>query len=96
MPLARPAHAKFQMLTAICSILKFIPWNEVNMSHLYLQSTLSWILLLIVGGTPLVAMHMYAPMSSLETLWRSSDVPSTCTTEIWIKRGKLSTLFIHK
>ena len=35
LPLARPAQAKIQMLTAICSIVKLIPWNEVNLSLLY-------------------------------------------------------------
>ena len=32
---ARPAQAKFRMLTAICSIVKLLAWNEVNLSHLY-------------------------------------------------------------
>ena len=27
--------AKIQMLTAFCSIVKLIPWNLVNLSHLY-------------------------------------------------------------
>ena len=36
LPLARPAQAKIQMLTAICSIVKLIPWNLVNLSHLYI------------------------------------------------------------
>ena len=36
LPLSKPAPAKIQMLTAICSIVKLIPWNEVNLSHLYL------------------------------------------------------------
>ena len=31
--MARPAQAKIQMLTAICSIVKLIPWNEVNLCH---------------------------------------------------------------
>ena len=35
LPLARPAQAKIQMLTAICSIVKLIPWTKVNLSHLY-------------------------------------------------------------
>ena len=38
LPLARPAQAQIQMLTAICSILKLIPRNEVNLSHLYLMA----------------------------------------------------------
>jgi hypothetical protein len=38
LPLARPAEAKIQMLKAICSIVKLIPWNEVNLSHLYFVS----------------------------------------------------------
>ena len=33
--LARPGLAKIQMLTAICSIVKLITWNKVNLSHLY-------------------------------------------------------------
>jgi len=37
LPLARPAQAKIQMLTAICSIVKLIPWNEVKLSHLYIK-----------------------------------------------------------
>ena len=40
LPLARPAQAKIQMLKAICSILKLIPWNEVNLSQLYKDATL--------------------------------------------------------
>ena len=35
LPLARPAEAKIQMLTVICSIVTLIPWNLVNPSHLY-------------------------------------------------------------
>ena len=35
LPLARAAQAKIQMLTAICSIVKLLPWNLVNLSHLY-------------------------------------------------------------
>ena len=35
LPLARPAQAKIQMLTVNCSFVKLIPWNLVNMSHLY-------------------------------------------------------------
>ena len=34
LPLARPAQAKIQMLTAISSIVKLISWSEVNLSHL--------------------------------------------------------------
>ena len=34
-PLARPAQAKIQNLTVICCIVKLIPWNVVNLSHLY-------------------------------------------------------------
>ena len=48
----------------------------------YSQSTFRWILLLIIGGTPLVAIHIYAPMSNLETLCKLSMGPSTCETEI--------------
>ena len=33
-PLARPAQAKIQMLTAICSIVKLIPRNLVNLGRL--------------------------------------------------------------
>ena len=33
----RPAQAKVQMLTAICSIVKLIPWNKVDLSHLKLN-----------------------------------------------------------
>ena len=36
-PLARPAEAKIQNLTAFCCIVKLIPWNIVNLSHLYLH-----------------------------------------------------------
>ena len=32
--LARQAHAKIQNLTAICCIVKLIPWHIVNLSHL--------------------------------------------------------------
>ena len=35
-PLARPAQAKIQNLTVICCIVKLIPWNVVNLSHLYI------------------------------------------------------------
>ena len=35
--LARPAQAKIQNLTAICCIVKLIPWNVVNLSHLYVK-----------------------------------------------------------
>ena len=34
-PLGRPGQAKIQMPTAICSIVKLIPGNLVNLSHLY-------------------------------------------------------------
>ena len=34
-PLVRPAQAKIQNLTVICFIVKLIPWNVVNLSHLY-------------------------------------------------------------
>ena len=37
LPLARPAQAKIQMLRAIWSIVKLIPWNKVNLSHLYFK-----------------------------------------------------------
>ena len=40
--LARPTQAEIQMLTIICSIVKLIPWNEVNLSHLYLFNCLSY------------------------------------------------------
>ena len=33
----RPAQAKIQILTVICSIVKLIPWSEINLSHLYPQ-----------------------------------------------------------
>ena len=33
LPLVRSAQAKIQ----ICSIVKLVPWNEVNLSHLYLS-----------------------------------------------------------
>ena len=35
LPLARPAQAKIQILTAICICVKLIFWNKVNLSHLY-------------------------------------------------------------
>ena len=35
LPLARPAQAKVQMLTNSSCIVKSIPWNLVNLSHLY-------------------------------------------------------------
>ena len=34
-PLARPAQTKIQYLTAICCIVKLIPWNVPNLSQLY-------------------------------------------------------------
>ena len=34
-PSQASAQAKIQMLTTICSIVKLIPRNEVNLSHLY-------------------------------------------------------------
>ena len=34
LPLARPGQAKIQMLAAICSIVKLIPLNLVNLSRL--------------------------------------------------------------
>ena len=37
-PLARPAQAKIQNLTAIWCIVKLIPWNVDNLSHLYVSS----------------------------------------------------------
>ena len=37
LPLDRPAHAKVQMLTTSSCIVKLIPWNLVNLSHLYLK-----------------------------------------------------------
>ena len=51
LPLARPTQAKIQMLTAIRSIVKLIPSNEVNLSHLQINSwgapigfkTIEWI-----------------------------------------------------
>ena len=38
LPLARPAQAKVQMLTTSSCIVKSIPWNLVNLSHLYIFS----------------------------------------------------------
>ena len=35
-PLARPGQAKIQNLTAIGCIVKLIPWNVVDLSHLYI------------------------------------------------------------
>ena len=35
LPLARPTQAKVQMLTTSSCIVKSIPWNLVNLSHLY-------------------------------------------------------------
>ena len=35
LPLAKPAQAKVQMLTTFSCIVKLIPWNLVNPSHLY-------------------------------------------------------------
>ena len=40
LPLARPAQSKIQMLTDICCIVKLIPWNKVNLSHLYKKQTI--------------------------------------------------------
>ena len=40
-PLAKPAQAEIQILTAICSIVKLIPWKEVNLSYLYSCTTFS-------------------------------------------------------
>ena len=34
LPLARPGQAKIQMYAAICSIVKLITWNLVNLSRL--------------------------------------------------------------
>ena len=44
LPLARPAQAKVQMLTTSSCIVKLIPWNLVNLSHLYLLFSLMTIL----------------------------------------------------
>ena len=35
LPIARPAQAKVQMLTTSSCVVKSIPWNLVNLSHLY-------------------------------------------------------------
>ena len=36
-PLVRPAQTEIQNLTAIWRIVKLIPWNVVNLSHLYFE-----------------------------------------------------------
>jgi len=41
--------------------------------------------LLTDGGTPLAAMHRYAPISDLVTFDKSNDSPSTDVTEINLK-----------
>ena len=44
LPLARPAQAKVQMLITSSCTVKSIPWNLVNLSHLYLLFSLMTIL----------------------------------------------------
>lgn len=55
-------------------------WNTTT-QIVYLQSTLTLILLLTVGGTPLLAIHKYAPISNREILVNSSVSPSHSETE---------------
>lgn len=50
-------------------------------SFFNLQSTLTLTRLDTVGGTPLLAIHKYAPMSSLEILAISNTSPSHSDTE---------------
>lgn len=51
---------------------------------MYSQSTLTLILLETLGGTPLLAMHKYAPISRREILVSSNDSPSHSST---VRRG---------
>ena len=49
-PLIRLAHAKIQNLKTICCIVKLIPWNIVNLSHLYKLKNISPFTLKILEG----------------------------------------------
>ena len=59
--LVRPAQVKIQMLTAFFCIVKLVPWNEVNLSHLY---GILWKCLWLKRFQPIV-FHIFFPIFAI-------------------------------